>query len=291
MLRYPCGPPSHRHQISFSPLVRSSVTPASANRDGRWPGLPSTWRLAPARAPTMTLPASAGGRGHQSRRPTSASASASSDGQRLAAGGVEQQRPALVGITLAGRAQPLVQQGRRAVRHRAQPVPDGLAQRMTARLGLDRGERTRARRRSTDSPRQARGRCPTGRCYGSAPFQQARGPAPPPLALAEPREGAARHQLPGGLGYHVVVGRGAPAGERGEVLLVPADLPHGERVALEQVGRARPVVEQAPDPGQADQADAELDAAGPVRRRTGTGSPATRSAADRRPGGRIARPG
>ena len=46
---------------------------------------------------------------------------------------------------------------------------------------------------------------------------------------------------------------------------MPADLPHGERVALEQAGRARPVIEQAPDPGQADQADAELDAAGPVR--------------------------
>src|SRR5580693_4295731 len=45
---------------------------------------------------------------------------------------------------------------------------------------------------------------------------------------------------------------------------MPADLPHREAVALEQVGRARPVVEQAPDPRQADQADAELYAAGPV---------------------------
>ena len=80
----------------------------------------------------------------------------------------------------------------------------------------------------------------------------------------EPREGAAGHQLPGRLGDHVVVGRRTAAGERGEVLLVPADLPQGERVPLEQVGHARPVVEQAPDPGQADQADAELDAAGPV---------------------------
>ena len=35
-------------------------------------------------------------------------------------------------------------------------------------------------------------------------------------------------------------------------------------VALEQVGDAGPVVEQPPDPGQADQPDADLDAAGPV---------------------------
>ena len=45
---------------------------------------------------------------------------------------------------------------------------------------------------------------------------------------------------------------------------MPADLPQGERVALEQVGYARPVVQQPPDPGQADQPDAELDAARPV---------------------------
>src|SRR5579859_6566957 len=45
---------------------------------------------------------------------------------------------------------------------------------------------------------------------------------------------------------------------------MPADLPHREGVALEQVGRAGPVIQQAPDPCQADQADAELYTAGPV---------------------------
>ena len=73
-------PPSHRHQISFSPRVRSSVIPASAKREGRWLGLPSIWRLLPARAPTIGLTALAGVRGHQSCRPTSASARASMDG-------------------------------------------------------------------------------------------------------------------------------------------------------------------------------------------------------------------
>ena len=98
----------------------------------------------------------------------------------------------------------------------------------------------------------------------SSRSSRTRGLAPPALALREPGEGAAGHELPGGLGNHVVVGRGAPAGERGQVLLMPADLPQGERVMLEQAGYARPVIQQAPDPGQADQPDAEFDAAGPV---------------------------
>ena len=50
----------------------------------------------------------------------------------------------------------------------------------------------------------------------------------------------------------------------GQVLLVPADLPYRQLVVLEQGGDPRPVVQQAPDPGQADQPDADLDAARPV---------------------------
>ena len=42
------------------------------------------------------------------------------------------------------------------------------------------------------------------------------------------------------------------------------DLPHGEAVVFEQIGYPGPVVEKTPDPGQADQADAEFDAARPV---------------------------
>ena len=45
---------------------------------------------------------------------------------------------------------------------------------------------------------------------------------------------------------------------------MPADLLHCEMVTFEQVGHAGPFVQQAPDPGQADQADADLDAARPV---------------------------
>ena len=45
---------------------------------------------------------------------------------------------------------------------------------------------------------------------------------------------------------------------------MPADLPQCERVTLEQVSYTGPVVKETPDPGEADQANAELDAARPV---------------------------
>ena len=239
----------------------------------------------------MTLPASAAGRGHQSRRPTSASARASSGWPAVGRRRVEQQPAALVGITLPRRAQPLIQHGRRAVRHRAQPVPGHLAQRMTARLGLDGGDEPEF----GDEALVIRGElaADTGRerVADELSFQQERGPAPPSLALAEPRERAARHQLPGGFGDHVVVGRGAPAGERGEVLLVPADLPDGERVALEQVRYARPVSPAGAGSRPGLSGGSRARCRWSSARRTGTGSPATRSADDRRPGVRTARPG
>src|SRR5208337_5670319 len=83
----------------------------------------------------------------------------------------------------------------------------------------------------------------------------------PAVAFSEPREGAAGHQLPGRLRDDVVVGRRAPAPEGREVLLMPADLANHELVVLEMIGDFGPFVQQAPDPGQADQADADLDAA------------------------------
>jgi hypothetical protein len=45
---------------------------------------------------------------------------------------------------------------------------------------------------------------------------------------------------------------------------VPAELPQGQVVALEQFGNTRPVVKQPPDPGEVDQPDAQFDAARPV---------------------------
>ena len=96
---------------------------------------------------------------------------------------VEQQPAAFVGIALARRAQALVDQGRRAVRHRAQPFPGGRAERMTARLGLDGREEPEL----GDEALVVRGELPADtRREGVADelsFQQERGLAPPALAL------------------------------------------------------------------------------------------------------------
>ncbi len=99
---------------------------------------------------------------------------------------------------------------------------------------------------------------------GQLVVEQPAGVVPPAAALGEPRERAAGHQLPGGFGDHVVVGRRAPAAEGGEEPLVPVDLVGGDDVLLEEGGRAGPAFEQPPGPDPRDQADAELDAAAPV---------------------------
>ena len=138
--------------------------------------------------------------------------------------GVEQQGAAVVAITLPGRAQPLVDQRGGAVDHRAEPLPDGRAQRAAGRLGLHRREQPEF----GDEALVVRGElaADTGRegVAEQLALEQTRGLPPPASALREPREGAAGHELPGRLGDDVVVGRRAPAPERGQVLLVPADL-------------------------------------------------------------------
>ena len=65
-------------------------------------------------------------------------------------------------------------------------------------------------------------------------FEQERRLAPPAFALRKPRKGAASNKLPGCLGDYVIISRRAPAGERGQVLLVPADLRQCEGVMLEK---------------------------------------------------------
>ena len=87
--------------------------------------------------------------------------------------------PAFVGITLAGRAQALIDERRRAVRHRTQPLPRCRAQRMTARLGLD----GRDQPEFGDEALVIRGELPadTGRerIADELSFEQERGLAPP----------------------------------------------------------------------------------------------------------------
>ena len=147
MLRYPCGPPSQRHQISGACrlVVRSRVVPASANCHGRRAGLPATSRAAPASArddraarvrryvrPPVE-PAEERGPQGQQRRPA------------VGRGRVEQQGSSFVAVTLPRRAQSLVKQCSAAVDHRAQPLPGGCAQRAAGCLGLNRGEQAEFR--------------------------------------------------------------------------------------------------------------------------------------------------
>src|SRR5262249_18729885 len=138
--------------------------------------------------------------------------------------GVEQERAAFVLVALPGRAEPLVEERGGAVDHRAQPLPGGRAQRAVRRVGLDGGDKPQL----GDEALVARGELAADargeRVADQLLLQQARGLAPPALAIAEPREGATGHELPGRLGDDVVVRRGAAAPEGGEILLVPAYL-------------------------------------------------------------------
>ena len=84
------------------------------------------------------------------------------------------------------------------------------------------------------------------------------------VALGEPGKGAGRREPTGRLGDDVVVGRrargcGRPRGTPGA-----SGSGAARRVVVEEVGHARPVVEQPADPHPAHQPDADLDAAGPV---------------------------
>ena len=185
MLRKPCGPPSHRHQISGlrSAPVRSRVIPASANRSGRRAGRPATSRRRrrPARRPAC-CPRRPRPRATSPAGRSRASPSASSDGQRFGAGASRTSaRPSSPSPWRGGRSR-WSSRAARAVGHRGQ----ALARRprsADARPPAPRPPRpARARPRSTDSPRPAPGRCRTGTCCG---------PAPAPAA-ARPRAASAR---------------------------------------------------------------------------------------------------
>ena len=90
------------------------------------------------------------------------------------------------------------------------------------------------------------------------------GIATPSVRLGVPGERARRDQATRLLGDSVVVGRGAAAGEPVEVPLVPPDLAERVGVGLEQVADLGPAVQETSHPRPGDEADAELDATGPV---------------------------
>ena len=201
--------------------------PASGNRSGRAAGRPLTSSTSPASDLSSTLPASGGTAGHHASRPNSAVA------QR------QQRRPAaLCSGASSSTTRPSSESPWRggwprqstsaaiasAIAHSSRHV--AIANRGTRGSSLDRGEHPELE----DEPVVVRRQLtvdPGGEgVVRERRAQQRRGLAPPPLALGEPRERAARRELPGRLGDQVVVRRRSAALERGEVLLVPADLPH-----------------------------------------------------------------
>jgi len=154
-----------------------------------------------------------------------------------------------------------------------------LAQRMTARPRLDGGGEPEFGDEGTAYPRRSSRRKREGkRVRISSRSSRER----TWLAIAslsrKPRERAARHtSCPGGLGSQWLLAE-EHRWERGEVLMVPADLRTGERVRA----RTGPLT-----PGQSGQrrrsrpglqANTELDAAGPRQAGDRKGYPATRSA-------------
>ena len=164
--------------------VRSSVIPASANRDGRCAGLPSIRRLAGARAPMIELPASAGGRGHQSSRPTSASASASSDGQRLGTGASSSSaRPSSESPWRGGRSRSSSSAAALSAIAPSRCQAAG-AQRVAAHLGLDGGEEPEFGDEALVVGGQLAADARREGVADELSLQQPRGRAPPPLALA-----------------------------------------------------------------------------------------------------------
>ena len=120
---------------------------------------------------------------------------------------VEQQCAAFVGIVLTRRAQPLVDQGRRTIGHRAQAFPGHRAERMASRLGLHGREEPDF----GDEAVVIRGELTADAGRESVPdelsFEQPCGLTPPALAVREPREGATCDKLPGRLNDHVVASR------------------------------------------------------------------------------------
>src|SRR5215467_10532486 len=87
MLRYPCGPPSQRHQISGSrpSLVRSSAVPASLKFHGRSLGLPVVGSHGD-QPPMIALAVLVAVCGHHGSLPKSAPPTESNDDEGFAVG-------------------------------------------------------------------------------------------------------------------------------------------------------------------------------------------------------------
>ena len=179
-------------------------------------------------------------------------------------GVVEDERPALVAVSLPWRMARHVEHGGGGVERSPEQGASPFVQRVPRGLRLHDGHQPQlgdepvvvGGELAVDAARERVGR--------QLSLQLAGGVAAPRVALGEPWKGARRRQSAHGLGDDVVVRRRPAAPERREVLLVPAELGEGLRVVLEEVADARPVIEQPAHPHPAREPDTELDPARPV---------------------------
>ena len=290
MERNPCGPPSHRHQISGPSLGRRPEQDQAgvgerdrAARAGRPPARAGARERAEQRGLARFGCAR---RGHQSRRrraPPPRRPGATAQGSSV--GAVEQSaRPSSPSPCRGGRARD-VEDGGRGVEHARRS-----AARSRRRAGAPCASASTAATRasSSDEAVVVGGQLavqPAGEGVRGELALEQRGGVRAATArdLGEPGKAQRGGEPPGRLGDDVVVGRGAVAAEGREVLLVPA------RSGAGRPGRARrgrPTSGQSSSSRRIQTQDEQPDARARSRwssgRRTGTGSPATTTAAGRR---------
>ena len=189
---------------------------------------------------------------------------AQQDRPGIGVGVVEDERAALVAVSLPWRMARHVEHGGGGVERSPEQGASPFVQRVPRGLRFHDGHQPQlgdepvvvGGELAVDAARERVGR--------QLSLQLAGGVAAPRVALGEPWKGARRRQSAHGLGDDVVVRRRPAAPERREVLLVPAELGEGLRVVLEEVADARPVVEQPAHPHPAREPDTELDPARPV---------------------------
>ena len=254
-------------------VVRSSVIPASSKCHGRPRVRPARARPRPASRRRARCPRP-GIAGHQASRPETAPRvpAATASGARSGASS-SSARPLSPSPWRGGRSRSSSKAAPRRPSRNA--LPRRRAQRCTGRPRFDGGEQPEL----GDEGLVVGGQLPVDpareRVARELAFEQPRR-LPPPAALSgKPRKRTARDELSRGLGDDVVVRRRAAAGERGQILLVPADLADREVVALEQVRDRRASPRAVAGSRPRDQPDARPRSRSSSAPRTETGSPAT----------------
>ena len=232
MERKPCGPPSERHQISGPPApsrrvrLRRIVRPASAKCAGRSAGrsdrLPLTKRADDDRGRRdRSLPATRA-RGRRRRAPSDRNA------DQWSTPVVEDEHQALVAVALPRWSQRGVDDRRGGVDGAREQSPGARAERMTGRVRLESGVQAELGDEAVVVGRELAvepGREGVG---GELPLQQGCRVGPPARALANQGNAQAATSWPAASAMTWLLADEPRLSERGQVLLVPADLAQRE---------------------------------------------------------------